>query len=219
MKKPPRTERRGGQWQYRRRVPTKLVSILGFSEYRESLHTPDMDVARIRAAIRDAEVTVELKAASEQLKKQQADCTKTPIKLTPEALAYIRDAVKAHVLQVDEDFRRSGPDEDSLFEYEHTLGEDFRSMDAALVQYRVPSSPEELGRVGEALQAVGVPMLPEAPEWPDAVHKAAEGYNEALDAIMSRAQGQYVPTPSAPSKPSQIDPEAAPAGGLLLGGC
>lgn len=51
MKKPPRTEKRGGQWYYRRRVPTALVSVLGFAEYRESLQTPDMDVARFKAAI------------------------------------------------------------------------------------------------------------------------------------------------------------------------
>ena len=51
---PLRTERRGGQWYHRRRVPASLVLILGFSEYRESLSTQEMAVARFKAALRDA---------------------------------------------------------------------------------------------------------------------------------------------------------------------
>ena len=118
MRKPPHTEKRKGQWYYRLRVsPAALIPIIGFGEYRESLRTTDIEVARVRAAIRHVEVTVELQAAKAQLKQQQSSTDKTqqvPLKLTPEALAAISDAVKAHVLQIDEDFRRSEPDEDMV---------------------------------------------------------------------------------------------------------
>src|SRR5574343_244999 len=46
VKNPPHTERRGNQWWYRRRVPTQLSLILGRNEYRESLKTSDVEVAR-----------------------------------------------------------------------------------------------------------------------------------------------------------------------------
>lgn len=100
MKKPPYTERRGGQWQYRRRVtPASLIPILGFGEYRESLRTADIEVARVRAAIRNAAVEVELQAAKVQLKRQQAiKATPAPATLSPAALQYIREAVRAHTL-------------------------------------------------------------------------------------------------------------------------
>jgi hypothetical protein len=41
MPRPPRTERRGGQWYLRRRViPKELVTALGFSEYHGAFETP-----------------------------------------------------------------------------------------------------------------------------------------------------------------------------------
>ena len=220
MRKPPRTERRGGQWYYRRRVPTELVQVLGFSEYRESLQTPDMAVARIKAAIRDAEVTVELQAAKELLKKQQSSnqTTQAPLKLTPEALIYIRDAVRAHTLKVDEDFRRAQPDEDSLWAYESTLGEHYENTGKALALGRVPNSEGERLRVEEALEAVGIPVTHKAPEWQEVIHRAMVGYNGALQDIKSRIHGDYISTPAAPSKPSQIDPQAVGGGSMLLGG-
>jgi len=66
VRKPPYTDLRGNQWQYRRRVPDAPVPILEFAEYRESLQTSSMEEARIRAAIRNAEVTVELQAVKRQ---------------------------------------------------------------------------------------------------------------------------------------------------------
>lgn len=219
MRKPPHTEKRGGQWWYRRRVPTALVSILGFAEYRESLRTPDIDEARIRASIRDAEVTVELQAARDLLKKQQASdlTSQTPLKLTPEALAYIRDAVRAHTLKADEEFRRSQPDEDSLFAYESSLGEHHESTGKALAMGRVPASPSEQAMLQAALDAVGVKVPAKTPGWQEVSHKALEGYNRALQDIRSRIHGDYVSTPDAPVKPPQIDPQATTAGALLLG--
>jgi integrase len=219
VRKPPHTEKRGGQWWYRRRVPTALVSILGFAEYRESLRTPDINEARIRASIRDAEVTVELQAAKELLKKQQVSdpTTQALLNLTPEALTYIRDAVRAHTLRVDEEFRRAQPDEDSLFAYESSLGEQHESSGKALALGRVPTSPSELGMLQAALDAVGVQVPPKAAGWQEVIHKALEGYNRALQDIRSRIHGDYVSTPAAPLKPPQIDPKATSGGDLLLG--
>jgi hypothetical protein len=101
-------------WYYRKRVtPSDLIPILGFSEYRESLGTPSLAEACVRGAIRHAEVMAELAAADKLLKKQQAsDEPAVPLKLTPEALVYIRDAVRAHALRVDEEFRRDQPTDD-----------------------------------------------------------------------------------------------------------
>jgi len=215
VRKPPHTEKRGGQWWYRRRVPTVLIPIMGFGEYRESLRTPDINEARIKASIRDAEVTVELKTAGELLKKQQAQTDQAPLKLTPESLAYIREAVRAHTLKVDEDFRRSQPDEDSLVAYESILGDHYASTGNALALGTVPASAGEHSMVQEALESVGIPVAPKAPEWQEVIHRAMEGYNGALQDISRRASGDFVPTPVAPPKPAQIDPQAATAAGVL----
>ena len=104
MKKPPYTTRRGNIWQYLRRVsPKSLIPILGFAEYRESLHTPDIETARIRAAIRNAVVEVELQAARAELKRQQGNSPPVTTNLSPESLRFIREAVLAHTLQVGVD--------------------------------------------------------------------------------------------------------------------
>jgi hypothetical protein len=101
---------------------------------------------------------VELQAAKELLKKQQASVPSTQalLNLTPEALTYIRDAVRAHTLKVDEEFRRAQPDEDSLFAYESSLGEHHESTGKALALGCVPTSPGELAMLQAALDAVGV---------------------------------------------------------------
>lgn len=178
-----------------------------------------MAEARIRASIRDAEVTVELKVAKDLLKKQQASDqdTQAPLKMTPEALAYIREAVHAHTLKVDEEFRRSQPDEDSLFAYDSSLGEHYKTTGKALALGRVPTSSSERVTVQAALEAVGVQVPAKAPEWQEASYRALEGYNKALQDIKSRLKGDYVSTPAAPAKPLQIDAKAAPGGALLLG--
>ena len=208
MKKPPRTERRGGQW-YCRRVPTALVPILGFAEYRESLQTADMAVARFKAAIRDAEVTVELQAAEAQLKASPV--SQAPAKLSAEALQYIRDAVTAHTLQADEEFRQSKPDQDSRIAHASIMGDRFEESGRALALGVAFTDACERGRVQEALQAVGIDIPPDTPEWQKAAFKATEGYNAAMQAIYKRGGGEYVPTPQVPLKPAQ-EASAQPAG-------
>ena len=188
MKKPPRTERRGGVWCYRRRVPTALVLILGFSEYRVSLHTADMSIARFKAAIRDAEVTVELQAAEAQLKASPV--IPAPAKLSTEALQYIRDAVTAHTLQVDEEFRQSKPDQDSRIAHASIMGDRFEESGRALALGVAFTDASERERVQEALQAVGIDIPPDPPDWQKAAFKATEGYNAAMQAIYKRGGGE-----------------------------
>ena len=108
---------------------------------------------------------MELKAAKEMLKKQQVcdQATQAPLKLTSEALAYIREAVHAHTLKVDQEFRRSQPDNDSLFDYDYSLGEHYYEFTGkALALGRLPTSPTELAMVQETLEAVGVQVPPKA---------------------------------------------------------
>lgn len=218
MKKPPRTERRGGQWYYRRRVPQVLISTLGFGEYRESLHTTDMAVARIKAAIRDAEVTVELQAAQALLKATTANISgsKSQDKLSPAELIYIREAVKAHTLRLDEEFRQSQPDEDSRIAHSSIMAEHFEDSGKALANGLAYFNKQELGRVQEALRAVGIDVSPESVSWKEAAFKATEGYNLAQQAIYKRDGGEYFPTPDAPVMAVVVAGSHGNASGSLL---
>ncbi|HEV8313705.1 MAG TPA: DUF6538 domain-containing protein, partial [Burkholderiaceae bacterium] len=184
VKKPPRCERRGGQWYYRRRVPQDLVAVLGFSEYRESLKTPDIEMARTRAALRDAEVAVELLAARRQVEAQQE--REKPVEvatLSPDALRYIREAVRARTLQLDEQVRLSRPDEDGRFHYESTLADRYEESGAALSSGEVGTRRDERERITAALQSVGVSISARAPSWPEAAYRAVEGELQALEDI------------------------------------
>ena len=221
MRKPPYTERRGGQWQYRRRVPLDIAPILGFKEYRESLQTPDMEVARTRAALRNATVEVELQTARADLQRQQQagkKATAAPAdKLTPHALRFIRDAVVAHTLQADEEFRRSRPNEDSLIAHEDYMAERYEESGKSLALGVPFQSPEERGRVEQALRAVGMEVHPDSPDWQQAAFKATEGYHLAMQAIYRRGGGEYVPTPEAPAVPVLGSSAQAIGRGMPLG--
>ena len=195
------------------------MPFIGRDEYRESLHTADMEVAVVRAAVRNVEVTVALQAAREQLKKQQADnrATTAPATLSPAALQYIRDAVRAHTLSEDEQVRRARPDFDSLDAYESFRAEQFDDSGRALATGRVAVGKVERVWVDEALQAVGLVLPSESPSWDDAAYKATEGLHGALQAIRERMKGEHVPTPDKPSKPLELQPQAAGTEVLLLG--
>ena len=207
VKRPPYTEPRGTRWWYRRRVtPDALIPIIGFAEYRHSLKTSDVEVARVRAAIRNAEVEVALQTAMAQLKQQQqADkSTTSPVTLSPAALQYIREAVRAHTLSEDESVRRARPDFDSLGEYESIRADQFNDAGRALSNGRVGIGKEERQRVNDALQAVGLVLPPNSPSWDDAAYKATEGLHSALQAIRERMNGEHVPTPDKPAKPLEL---------------
>jgi integrase len=206
VKKPPRCERRGGQWYYRRRVPLDLVSVLGFAEYRESLKTPDIEVARMRAALRDAEVAVELQAARHQLAQRQHQEPATVDTLSPEALRYVREAVRARALEFDEQVRLSRPDEDGLTHYESTLADEYVEASEALARGQVAVRPDERARVADVLRSVGVSINPDAVAWPDAAYRAVEGRLLALEDVRERMQGRPRPTPEVPPPPAELLP-------------
>lgn len=219
MKKPPYTERRGNQWWYRRRVPTPLVSVLRKSEYRESLRTSDVGVARTRAAMRNAEVEVELELVRASLKRPPAPSKApiVPVTLTPESLRYIRTAVHAQVLQEDETVRLERPDLDSLDEYASLRASQFEEDGRALLTGRVALGMLEQQRVQEALRAVGITAAPGSPSWAEAAFKATEGRHSALKDIRERFNGEYVATPSAPPLPASLQPQSSGQAELLLG--
>lgn len=173
-----------------------------------------MAVARFKAAIRDAEITVELQAAQEQLKAVKPPTG--PVKLSVKGLQYIRDAVTAHLLRADEEFRQSNPDEDSRVAYASIMGDWFEASGRALTLGVAFTDADERGRIEEALQAVGIEVPPNTKEWQQAAFKATEGYNAAMQAIYKRGGGEYVSTPQAPLKPAQ-EGSALPSGSLSLG--
>lgn len=219
MKKPPYTERRGNQWWYRRRAPTELVPVLGFAEYRESLRTSDIEVARTRAAVRNAEVAVELEVARASLRRPPApnEASVAPITFTPEDLQYIRAAVHAHVLQEDEAVRMERPDLDSLDEYASMRASQFEDDGQALVTGRVAIRKQEQLRVQDALRAVGITLGPESPSWAVAAFKATEGRHSALKDIRERLNGEYVATPSLPPLPAALQSQPPVQAELRLG--
>lgn len=131
-------------------------------------------------------------------------------------MQYIRDAVTAHTLLSDEEFRQSHPDEDSRVAHASIMGDRFEESGRALALGVAFTDGIERERVKEALQLVGIDIPPDTLEWQKAAFKATEGYNIAMQAIYKRGGGEYVPTPQAPLPPAQ---EAAPqpAGSLTLG--
>lgn len=220
MKKPPHTKKRGNIWWYRRAVnPPELRPIVGRTEFAWSLGTKDIEVARTRAAIRNAEVAVLLEAAAVTLRQQQAGnkANPTPAKLSPEALQYIREAVHAHVLQEDEAVRLDRPDLDSLDEYASLRASQFKDDGLALLTGRVAIGKQEQQRVQEALRSVGITVDPNSPSWAEAAFKATEGRHSALKAVRERLNGEYVATPSMPLLPASLQPQAPSQTALTLG--
>ncbi|MEJ8838661.1 DUF6538 domain-containing protein [Ramlibacter sp. AN1133] len=209
VKRPPHTERRGGMWWYRRRVPRELQPIIGRAEYRESLNTPDIEVARTRAALRGAEVAVEFEAARAQIKQQQQAVPALPAQLTPEAKRYIAEAVRVHVLDEDEEVRKSRPNDYAMEAYESIRADQFEESAHALATGRVADGKEGRRRIRDLMQAIGLAVAPESPAWEEAAFKATEGWNLALRDIRDRISGEYVPTPLPPERPQGL--RAAPA--------
>jgi hypothetical protein len=77
------------------------VPIIGRAEFRESLWTSDMEVARTLAAFRDEEVAIEFEKAKEVLCQQRGASLQLD-ELTPEEEQYVRERVRAHVLEEDD---------------------------------------------------------------------------------------------------------------------
>jgi hypothetical protein len=148
-------------WWYRRRVPRELQALIGRAEYRESLNTPDIEVARTRAAFRDAEVAVEFEGARSRLRQQQAPAPEVPAQLTREAERFIADAVHSHILKEDEEVRMSRPDPDALEAYESIRADQFDDASRALATGRVALGMEGRQRIRGLIQAIGLSVAPD----------------------------------------------------------
>ena len=209
MKKPPHTERRGGQWWYRRRVPEKLVPFVGRAEFRESLRTSDIEVARTRAAYRDAEVATEFEKAKAAVRRQAV----VPLQiddLTLEERHYVRERVRAHVLEEDDAVRMARLDEDSKSAYEGIRADQFDDSIESLKSGRVVVGPQETKRMVKLLADVGLPITPDSPAWEAAAYKATEGMYQAVKDISRRQHDEFVPTPPRPATPDRLNPSPVP---------
>lgn len=209
MKKPPHTEKRGGQWWYRRRVPAQLIPLVGRAEFRESLQTPDVEVARVRAALRDAAVAIEFEKARAQVKRA-ATVPTLPAVLSFEEKRYVSEAIRAHVLNEDEEVRMSRPCPDSLEAYESIRSDQFDESVRALASGRVAWGGYEKARMVELLRAIGLPLTPDSQGWDVVAYKATEGLHLALRDISQRMNGNFIPTPAPLPMPSNFLP-ALPA--------
>ena len=222
VRRPPHTEVRGKQWWYRRRVPADLIPIIGFAEYRESLRTPDIEIARTRAALKDAAVALEFEQALAQLRQQTAAKPVLPEELPNDIRTYVRDAVFARVLAEDEDTRMARPDDEALDVYESMRVDEFEATGDGLRTGRIAWGRRRKQEMVGLLHAIGVSVTPDSPSWDVAAYKATEGWNAAVLAIGDRMKGTAVATPEPPTlpamlRPAPIEPDPAPASSLTLG--
>jgi integrase len=206
VKLPPHTEYRKGskKIQYRRRVPDELIPYIGRDEFRHSLRTSDIEVARTRAAFRNAEVEFEFEQARAKLRADQAGLAAIREPLTPEAQRYVADAVHARVLDEDEQVRMSRPDGETLDIYHSLRADEDREVAEALDSGRVAVGEHAKQGMVQLLRRVGVSVTPSSPAWDAAAFKATEGLSRALNDISSRRRGTYVPTPTAPDLPPEL---------------
>lgn len=93
---------------FRRRVPDPLIPSIGRAEFMESLRTRDVTEARLRAAVRNAEIEALFAQARLTLKQQAGTVLQLPP--TEDEQDYIREAVRVQVLKEDDEARMSRPD-------------------------------------------------------------------------------------------------------------
>ncbi|MBL0920242.1 MAG: hypothetical protein IBJ14_16185 [Hydrogenophaga sp.] len=206
VKLPPYVKRRGNVYWFRRRVPDDLIPLVGRGEFMESLKTTELDVARTRAAYRNAEVEAVFEKARYDLKRQSGTVlTDDP---TPEQQQYIRDAVRFHLLDEDESVRLSRPGEDNLDSYDDYRSNEYDTVAEGLRTGRVAWGAHEKAKMGKLLAAVGVQVEPGTPAWDVAAYRASEGLHAALRDIAKRSSEDHVPTPMRPVLPASLTPVA-----------
>ncbi len=207
VKKPPYTELRGRMWWYRRRVPDDLIRLIGRAEFRESLKTSEVEVARTRAAYRNAEVAAAFESANTQAVLEALPAVAVT-ELAPDELQYIRDAVRARVVDEDEAVRIARPDDDSLDAYEGIRSDEFDETSRGLRSGLLAIGPAEKRKMETLLNDIGVSIAPDSPAWHEAVYKATEGHHQALLDIRRRMNGEFNfshPRPIMPTSLSKAD--------------
>lgn len=207
VKLPPYVKKRGNVYWFRRRVPDELVPTLGRSEFVESLKTTDLAKARTLAAFRNAEVEALFeKTRYEAQKKAEVRLVLPP---SPQEQQYIREAVRALVLEEDEATRLSCPNLNELESYEDFRSVEFDNVAEGLRTGRLAWTPGQRARLEELLAAVGVKVYPGTQAWELAAYRATEGLYAALTDIGRRSSEEHVQTPLRPVPPASLPPVAS----------
>lgn len=206
VKLPPYVKRRGNVYWFRRRVPEELIPSVGRAEFMESLKTTVLDVARTRAAYRNAEVEAVFEKARYDLKRMSVTAlTDVP---TPEQQQYIREAVRYHILEEDDAVRLARPGEDDLDGYDYVRSNQYDTVVEGLRTGRVAWGVHEKAKMESLLQAIGVRVKPGTEAWNVAAYRASEGLLLALRDIAKRSSEDHVPTPMRPALPASLTPAA-----------
>lgn len=211
MKLPPYVKRRGNVYWFRRRVPEELIPLVGRAEFMESLRTSDLAMARTRAAYRNAEVEALFEKARYDHKRQAG--TVLVVMPTPEEQQYIRDAVRALLLEEDDTQRLSRPSEQDREGYDYVRSLQYDTVVEGLHSGRVAWGAHEKAKMADLLGAIGVCVEPGTPAWDVAALRASEGLLMALRDIAKRDNFDHVPTPMRPALPASLAPvaQATPA--------
>lgn len=206
MKLPPYIKRRGNVYWFRRRVPEELIPLVGRVEFAESLRTSDLAMARTRAAYRNAEVEALFEKARYDHKRQAG--TVLVVMPTPEEQQYIREAVRALILEEDDTQRLSRPSEQDREGYDYVRSIQYDTVVEGLHSGRVAWGAREKAKMADLLEAIGVRVEPGTPAWDVAALRASEGLYMALKDIAKRDNFDHVPTPMRPALPPSLAPVA-----------
>ena len=178
------------------------MPLVGRGEFSESLKTTELDVARTRAAYRNAEVEALFEKARYDLKRQlRTVLADIP---TPEQLQYIRDAVRFQLLDEDEGVRLARPGEGSPEGYDDYRSNQYETVAEGLRTGRVAWGSHEKAKMSSLLSAIGVQVEPGTPAWEVAAYRASEGLHAALRDIAKRSSEEHVPTPMQPALPASL---------------
>jgi hypothetical protein len=112
-------------------VPSALVPIFAKVEWRESLGTSDIELARTRAAIKDAEIAIEIEVARAQFNAEPQTTTVTK-EVPREEQRHISDSLPECMLKVNKEVRIEAPTGESLYPQRSFLSDCFDETDDAL---------------------------------------------------------------------------------------
>lgn len=202
MKLPPYVKRRGNVYWFRRRVPEELIPLVGRAEFVESLRTSDLTMARTRAAYRNAEVEALFEKARYD-RQRQAGTALIDVP-TPEQQQYIREAVRALILEEDDIERLSRPSEQNREGYEYVRSLQYDTGTEGLRYGKVAWGAQEKAKMAELLESIGVRVEPGSEAWDIAAYRASEGLLMALRDIAKRDNFDHVPTPMRPVLPASL---------------
>lgn len=129
----------------------------------ESLRTSDLAMACTRAAYRNAEVEALFEKARYDHKRQAG--TVLVVMPTPEEQQYIREAVRALILEEDDTQRLSRPPEQDREGYDYVRSIQYDKVVEGLHSGRVAWGAHEKAKMADLLGAVGVRVEPGTPAW------------------------------------------------------